>query len=162
MLQKRGFLYIAILSALALGVALISQHSFALRPCAWCVFQRLLLIALFGFSMIGHLGMRYKITALRLIARMAVIATAWGGIMAAWYQHSVAAKLFSCDMTFADEVMIKSGLESALPWLFGIYATCMEASADVLGVPYAIWALLFFMLVALISVLPLVNLRSQP
>lgn len=161
MLQQRSFLYTAILSTLALAVALLSQHLFAMRPCAWCVFQRLLLIALIVFSVIGHLGVQYKIMALRIIARLAVIATAWGGVMAAWYQHSVAAKLFSCDRTFADEVMIRSGLESALPWLFGIYATCMEASADVLGVPYAMWALLLFVLIGLISVLPLVNLGSQ-
>lgn len=161
MLLQRGFLYTAILSMLALGVALISQHVFAMRPCAWCVFQRLILLAIIIFSIIGHIGVQYKIMALRIIARLAVIASAWGGVMAAWYQHSVAAKLFSCDMTFADEFMIKSGLESALPWLFGIYATCMESSVDVLGLPYAIWALLFFVLVALISVLPLINLGSQ-
>ena len=161
MLRQRSFLYCAILSALALGVALLSQHAFALRPCAWCVLQRLVLIAIIIFSIIGHLGVRYQHSALRLGAGVAVIATAWGGAIAAWYQHTVAAKLFSCDMTFADTVMTQSGLESALPWLFGIYATCMEASVTMLGVPYAIWALIFFVLIALISVLPLTNLGSQ-
>lgn len=148
-MQQRFFLYTAVLSLLALGVALISQHGFGLRPCAWCVFQRLLLLVLFLLSLIGYIAMAWRQLWLGLLTRIFIIITAYGGVMAAWYQHSVAAKLFSCDMSFADQFMINTGLESSIPWLFGIYASCMDAATAVLGLDYALWALLFFALVGI-------------
>ncbi|PAX93014.1 disulfide bond formation protein B, partial [Bordetella pertussis] len=51
----------------------------------------------------------------------------------AGHQYSVAAKMLSCDQTFADRFMSATGLDGALPWLFGIYATCMDATVAVLG-----------------------------
>ncbi len=162
MIRRYDFIFIAVLSAIGLGVALVSQHFFDLKPCAWCVFQRLLLILLLCSALIGHLARHYQKSIIAIFARLVIMVTAWGGVLAAWYQHSVAAKLFSCDMSFADKVMIQSGLESALPWLFGIYASCMEASISVLGISYAVWALLFFAFIALLAVLPLINLKPQP
>lgn len=156
-----NFLSIATLSLVGLAVALISQHGFDMRPCAWCVFQRLLLIAIFVWAVLGQLSMRYQIKPLRFLSRLLIILTAGGGIIAAWYQHTVASQLFSCDKSFADEVMTQSGLESGIPWLFGIYATCMDASVSLFGLSYALWALLFFVLIGLIAALPLVNLKRQ-
>lgn len=162
MIRRYDFIFIAILSAVGLGVALVSQHFFALKPCAWCVFQRLLLILLLLSAIIGQLAKYYEKSVIAIFSRLIIMAVAWGGVLAAWYQHTVAAKLFSCDLSFADHVMTQSGLESALPWLFGIYASCMEASVSVLGLAYAVWALLFFAFIALLAVLPLVNLKPQP
>lgn len=154
-MQQRWFLYSALISLAALLVALVSQHVFGLRPCAWCVFQRLLLLAIIGLSLIGYIAMRYKTLWLGFLCRIVLIATAFGGILSAWYQQTVAAKLFSCDMTFADQVMISSGLESSMPWLFGIYTTCMDASVAILGLDYAIWALLLFVALLVINTLAL-------
>ena len=70
---------------------------------------------------------------------------------ATWYQYTVAAEMFSCDMTFADRFMTGSGLESAFPALFGIYATCMDAAVEVLGVEYAIWSLMLFALLGVLA-----------
>ena len=73
------------------------------------------------------------------------------GVVAAWYQYSVAAKMLSCDQTFADRFMSGAGLDAAVPWLFGIYATCMDAVVSVLGVEYALWSLALFVVVLLLS-----------
>ena len=62
-------------------------------------------------------------------------------MVAAWYQYSVAAKMLSCDQTFADRFMTGIGLDGGVPWLFGIYATCMDAMVSVLGIEYALWSL---------------------
>lgn len=141
-------LLIALLSLTAVAFALVSQHLFDMPPCAWCVFQRLIYLA------IAVVCLLLKLTATRtpwvrrggggLIALMAA-----GGMAAAWYQYTVAANMFSCDQTFADRFMVSSGLDASLPWLFGIYATCMEARVDLLGVEYALWSLGLFGLVAL-------------
>jgi len=143
-MQPRFFIYSIFLSVSALAVALVSQHVFAMRPCAWCVFQRLLLIGVLAFSIFGYLVATLKQQFLSLLFGLLSLLTAIAGVVSAWYQYSVAAKMFSCDLTFADRFMTESGLESALPWLFGIYSTCMDATVHVLGLEYAFWALLLF------------------
>lgn len=142
----------AFLSLAGVIVALISQHVFEMPPCAWCVFQRLVLIVIALVCWGGVWAERGGHIALPRVA--AVLAAALGvlGIVAAWYQHSVAAKMFSCDQTFADKFMVASGLDAHVPWLFGIFATCMDARVEVLGVEYALWALALFALVSLLSV----------
>lgn len=151
-MQPRFFFYSIVLSSLGLGIALLSQHVFDMRPCAWCVFQRLLLLAVLAFSVFGYLVSGFKSHFLsQLFATLSALVSL-GGILSAWYQYTVAAKLFSCDMTFADRFMTQSGLESAVPWLFGIYSSCMDASVNVLGLEYALWALILFALLGLLMV----------
>ena len=142
----------AFLSLAAVIVALISQHLFDMRPCAWCVIQRLVLLVIALVCWGGVWAERRGHVALPRVA--AALAAALGalGIVAAWYQHSVAAKMFSCDQTFADKFMVASGLDAHIPWLFGIFATCMDARVELLGVEYALWALALFALVSLLAV----------
>lgn len=84
--------------------------------------------------------------AARLGALLAAVLAACG-VAAAWYQYSVAAKMLSCDQTFADRFMSATGLDGALPSVFGIFATCMDAMVSVLGIEYAIWSLALFVIV---------------
>ncbi|WP_420177899.1 disulfide bond formation protein B [Kerstersia gyiorum] len=140
-------LLVAFLSFAAVGVALISQYAFSLQPCAWCSMQRLIYLVLGAFALVGALmpgqGVSRRIAA--AIAALLGIA----GVIAAWYQHSVAAQMFSCDRTFADRLMVDSGLEEGITWLFGIYASCMDATAYIFGIEYAIWSLVLFALMTL-------------
>jgi len=134
---------IALLSLTGVAVALISQYAFAMEPCAWCVFQRLIYIAITLACWLGLALMRIR----PMLGRAAALITALlgaSGMLAAWYQYNVAAQMFSCDQTFADRFMVQSGLDSGLPWLFGIYATCMDARVDLLGIEYALWSLALF------------------
>lgn len=139
---------IALVSLGAVGVALVSQHVFDMAPCAWCVFQRLIYI---GIAVVCWLGLALgRIRAgLARIAGACAALLALGGVLAAWYQYDVAAQMFSCAQTFADRFMVQSGLDAGLPWLFGIYATCMDARVELLGVEYALWSLALFVILAL-------------
>lgn len=141
---------IALLCILAVTVALLSQHMFDMPPCAWCVFQRLIYIVIAAACWIG-LGLQQIRPALGRMAAVLVVVLAVAGIAAAWYQYDVAAQMFSCDLTFADRFMVASGLDSALPWLFGIYATCMDARVDLFGVEYALWSMALFFVLALLA-----------
>jgi disulfide bond formation protein DsbB len=134
---------IALLCMAAVTIALVSQHVFDMRPCAWCVLQRLIFIVIAVVCWLGLLAGRIA-ASLRRIAALAVVLLSVGGVAAAWYQYRVAASLFSCDMTLADRFMVQSGLDGALPWLFGIYASCMDARVDLLGIEYALWGLGLF------------------
>lgn len=139
----------AFLSLGAVGAALFSQHVLAMMPCAWCIFQRLLFILIGAVAMIGALvGVRVvKRFSLILVLLLSLI-----GIAAAWHQWTVAAQSFSCDQTLADRIVAGSGLDAALPWLFGIYATCMDAAVSILGLDFAVWSLLLYAAFALASV----------
>ena len=141
---------IALLSLAAVGVALVSQHVYDMPPCAWCVFQRLIYI---GIALVCWLGLslhRVRPAFGRLAAAIAALLSA-GGVVAAWYQYTVAAEMFSCAQTFADRFMVSSGLDAGLPWLFGIYATCMDARINLLGIEYALWSLFVFVVLLLMA-----------
>ena len=141
--------FIAVTSLLAVVFALISQHFFAMQPCAWCVFQRLLLLVIAAVTGLASLGNRAG-RAIRIGGFIAGL-TSLGGIVSAGYQYTVASKMFSCDRTFADRFMVDSGLDAAVPWLFGIYATCMDARVDLFGIEYALWALGLFVVLTILG-----------
>ncbi|MFA5662737.1 disulfide bond formation protein B [Castellaniella sp.] len=140
---------LALVCIAALAVALISQHLFGMRPCAWCVLQRFILLVIAVISLLASAG-RESGAWQRLGAFMIVLASA-SGVTAAWYQYRVAAVSFSCAQTFADRFMTESGLDGALPWLFGIQASCSDARVSLLGLEYALWGLACFLVCALLS-----------
>jgi len=146
---------IAVLCLIAVGIALVSQHVFNLRPCAWCVLQRLLYLCVAVACWLALLLGRVR--PLRRLFALIALLLCLGGIAAAWYQYDVAAHLFSCSQTFADRFMVASGLDANVPWLFGIFASCMDAQVKVLGVEYAIWSLGLFCFLGLLSVIALLR-----
>ncbi|MGS1107202.1 disulfide bond formation protein B [Achromobacter anxifer] len=140
----------------AVGLALVSQHVFDMPPCAWCVMQRLIYLVIGVIALVGGFGGGRALT--RLCGALTALLSL-SGIAAAWYQYSVAANMLSCDQTFADRFMTSIGLESAVPWLFGIYATCMDAKVPVLGIEYALWSLTLFVVIFFMA-LPVVFRRG--
>ena len=147
---------ISVLSLSSVAIALVSQYVFDMQPCAWCVFQRLLYLMIGFFT----LGLTFaKPTRVRMaLGAASIVAIAIMGITAAWYQEKVAANTFSCAQTLADQIMTKSGLDSAAPWLFGIYASCMDARVKLLGIEYAWWSLAMFILIGTIALVVLKRL----
>ena len=128
---------------LAVATALLSQHLGGVMPCAWCVLQRLILLSLAAAAGLGLLlpGQAGR----RLGAGLALLLAGLGGGAALW-QHFVAASSASCDRTLADRVMGATGLDSRFPEVFAAYASCADAKADLLGLPYEFWSLVLFML----------------
>src|SRR5690606_17420806 len=133
-----------------LAIALVSQHVFEMLPCAWCVFQRVL-ICVIGVLTLLALALRAWRRVSGVLAGVAAMVSL-GGMVSAIYQNQVAAKLASCDQTFADRFMAASGLDANFPAVFGIWASCADAKVHLLGVSYDIWALLLFALLAVMTV----------
>lgn len=148
---QRILIFTAILSFGAVAAAMISQYAFGMQPCAWCVLQRLIYIAI-G---VVCLATAWLPAAIRKAGALLTFILALCGIAAAWYQITVASQLLSCAQTFADKFIAGSGLDAALPSVFGIYATCMDAMVKVFGVEYAVWSLGLFVIVALLGLLGL-------
>jgi disulfide bond formation protein DsbB len=145
--SQRTLVLIAVLAFGAVGVALVSQYVFGMQPCAWCVLQRLIYIAIGIVCLLGAaMG-----AALRRIGGLLATILALCGAWAAYYQYTVASQLLSCSQTFADKFIAGSGLDAAVPSVFGIYATCMDAVVKVLGVEYALWSMALFVILTLLG-----------
>ena len=151
-LEKKIFGLISLLCFFALGFALISQHVYGMAPCAWCVLQRLIYLFISALSAYAYLRPIKRLRA--SLASAVLLALCFLGISAAWYQINFAAKSFSCVQGLADQVMVSSGLDESLPWLFGIFSSCADASVKILGVEYAHWSLLLY---ATLGVLATIN-----
>ena len=146
--QARAVLAVmAAVSLAAVGAALVTQHGpMGLLPCAWCVLQRLALVAVAAAALLGLLlpGMPGR----RLGALVAGLLSLAGGAMAVW-QNRVAAASASCAMSLADRIMGWTGLDSRWPEVFAAYASCADAKANLLGMPYEFYSLGLFAALAL-------------
>jgi disulfide bond formation protein DsbB len=131
---------------LAVAAALFTQHAWGMRPCAWCVMQRLIFLSIAAVSLLGLL---LPGNSIRRLAGALALLLCIGGIAAALWQHFVAAATNSCDMTFADRVMGWTGLDSRFPEVFAAYASCADAQVNLAGLPYEFWSLSLFALLAL-------------
>ena len=150
-------------SLVALGLALVSQHAFGIEPCPWCVIQRLVLIGVALVAFAGAVAARRVPRAGPAAAGVVLLALAIGGVTAAWYQHTVAARQLSCAFTWADRTLMALPLDAWLPSVFRVGATCADAArATLLGLPYEVWAGAWFVIVALGAVATLaVAIRAQ-
>ncbi|HEX7748005.1 MAG TPA: disulfide bond formation protein B [Bordetella sp.] len=146
---------IALFSFGALAAALVSQYVFFMQPCAWCVLQRLIYLVIGVLALVGLIGGR---PLARLTALSAAVLSICG-LIAAWYQYSVAAHLETCAQTFADRFISGLGLDASVPKLFGIYAMCKDAMVKVLGVEYVVWSMALFTLILLVALAALFKRR---
>lgn len=143
--SRRVPLAMALVSVLAVGFAVFTQQVWDMRPCPWCVLQRLIFLAI-ALVCVVCAFMPWRRARLTLSIATLVLSSA--GILAAVYQHEVAAKQFSCNLTFADTLVTALRLESLWPAMFKVTATCAEAAVSLLGVPFEYWSLALFALLA--------------
>lgn len=153
-LPARLLASVALASFGAVAAALIAQHGYGVRPCAWCVLQRGIFLLVGATALLGWLGSGAK--PLRRLALVLVLLLAVAGAAAAIYQHEVANHLESCDMTLADRIVQALDLETRLPKVFMITAPCADAAGyRLLGLAYEIWSALLFTAIALGALLGL-------
>lgn len=147
---------IAVAAVAAVVGALVSQHWFEMRPCAWCVLQRVIFMLI---ALAAGAGAALGSAIGRLWSAALVLALAVCGIAAGLWQHFVAAKSASCDMTLADRLVAATGLNQALPEVFAPYASCADAAVNLFGLPYVAWSLALFVLFVLAALAVLRRVR---
>ncbi|MDE2093111.1 MAG: disulfide bond formation protein B [Burkholderiales bacterium] len=131
----------------AVASALVSQYQFGIQPCPWCVLQRVIYVAI---ALACLLGLVWRSTWGRRIGAGLGLLLALGGAAAALWQHFVAAASASCNLTLADKIVSRwLHLDTALPSVFEARASCADAAVNLLGVPYDVWSLALFVLMAL-------------
>ncbi len=145
---SRVLALICLSSFASLAMALVAQHFFDVRPCPWCVLQRGVFLLLGMVAGLGWLLGRWP--PARLLSLLLVTGLALAGLAAAVWQHEVAAQSASCNMTFADQLVMALHLDESLPSVFMATAGCNEAAAyRLLGLPYEVWSGLLFLTQAL-------------
>lgn len=137
----------------AVAGALYGQHRMGMEPCPWCILQRLIFIVI---GVVCWLAAAWPATLTRsplgALARVgnAVLVALLGlaGVATALYQNLVASKSPSCALTLADQIVSGIGLDRLLPEVFEVRASCADAAVDLLGVPFELWSLALFALLA--------------
>lgn len=145
-LDSRALSAVALLAFGAIALAVVLQHGFDYEPCPWCTLQRLIYLLIGLAAVLAMLLRRSRAVALAIAAIVPVASIA--GAFAAWHQHSVAALSDSCALTFADRFMGALWLPDLWPAMFEARARCDEANLPWLGVPFALWSLAMFVLLA--------------
>ncbi|HRD99435.1 MAG TPA: disulfide bond formation protein B [Rubrivivax sp.] len=137
------------LPVVAVGIALFTQHGLGMQPCPWCVLQRLIFLSIGATAWIGlALGATWPRRAMALL--MTTLAAS--GMAAALWQHFVAAASASCNLTLADRIMSATGLDNRWPEVFAPYASCADAAATLLGVPYEFYSFTNFVLLGIAAI----------
>ncbi len=145
---SRLLLAMAAVCVAAVGIALVSQHVYDMQPCPWCILQRIIYLAI---ALLCLIGAAVSAGIARQGVGVLTLLLAVSGGASALYQHLVASKSASCNLTFADKVISALGLDGAFPPLLQVTANCSDAAVSVLGVPYAYWSLALFIVIAAAS-----------
>jgi disulfide bond formation protein DsbB len=148
-------LAIALACIVAVAAALVSQHVYDMQPCPWCILQRLV------FVVIGVLALAAAFIGgiVRALLGAGMLLLALAGSAAALYQNLVAAKSQSCNLTLADRIVSGLGLDTALPPLFQVTASCADAAVKLVGVPYEFWSLALYVLIGAAALLVMLGAR---
>lgn len=147
--RRAVFAAAVVLPLAAVGVALYTQYRLDMQPCAWCVLQRLIFLAV---AVAALPGLLLPQRGVRLGAAALVLALSACGAAAALWLQFVAASSTSCAVTLAGRIISGIGLDELWPEVFAAYASCADAAVRLFGVPYAIYSLAVFLAVGAAAV----------
>jgi len=152
--QRAWLLALALLCVAVVGAALVTQHVFDMLPCPWCILQRII------FLTIALLLLAAALLPGRVLFVAAAVLFSLAGVSAALYQHFVAARSSSCNLTLADRIISGLQLDALLPQVYQATANCAEAAVDLAGIPYEFYSLALFALIEAAAVGLLIRERT--
>jgi disulfide bond formation protein DsbB len=136
------------LSLVAVGVALWTQYALDMQPCAWCVLQRLIFVAI---ALAALPGLVWRRGFVQWLSALLILALGVAGVASALWQHYVAAATSSCNLTLADRIVSGLKLDAWLPDIFQPRASCADAAVRLWGLSYEFWSLALFMLLSVMA-----------
>lgn len=145
--SRQWLLAIAVLCGAGVAVALTGQYAFDMRPCPWCILQRVIFIVI---ALLSLAAAALPALARRFAAGLVVLLALLGS-SAALYQHFVAARSASCNLTLADKIITALRLDVLLPSMFQVTGSCADDAVTMLGVPFEFWSLGLFVVVTLLA-----------
>ena len=146
--EKRFLALLGLICLALIGGALYMQIVLGEAPCPLCILQRyaLLLIALFAFIGVA-MPTRRSIT----VCEVLVVLSAIGGIIAAArHVYILANPAVSCGLDVLQPIVDGLPLAAIFPLGFQVDGFCSTPYPPVLGLSLAQWALVAFVLTALL------------
>lgn len=146
-----GILFLA--SLLGMVFALYLEHVQGLNPCPLCVFQRVGLIALGVFSLLGFLHNPQSHLLKRVYSGLGSLGILWSFGVAArhvWLQTLPPEKVPSCGPGL-DYLVDALPLKSVLQQVLSGSGECAVIDWTFLGQSLPVWSLIFFALLSILS-----------
>ncbi|AFZ83626.1 disulfide bond formation protein DsbB [Candidatus Kinetoplastibacterium blastocrithidii TCC012E] len=148
--RNKLFILVSILCFTSISAALISQHVFDMKPCSWCIVQRLIF---FIIGIVSFIGFYIRSDILSRMVAIIISILSILGILAVYMQKISYSENLSCMMiTPADSIINSTGFDSLIPWLFSVYSSCADDPVFLFGVEYFIWSLSLFIILAVIAI----------
>lgn len=146
--ERRFLLLLGVICFALLGGALYMQVVLGEAPCPLCILQRYAFLFIGVFALIGAaLPGRRAVT----VCEVLTVVSALGGIAAAGKHVWVLAHpLSSCGVDVLQPIVDSLPLASVLPSVFEVQGFCTTPYPPVLGLSLAQWALVAFVLVAVL------------
>lgn len=157
--EKRFLVLLGIICLALIGGALYMQIVLGEAPCPLCILQRyaLLLIAIFAFIGAAMPGRR-SITALEIL----VVLSAVGGIAAAGrHVWILSHPTESCGIDVLQPIVDGLPLAELFPLGFQVSGFCTTPYPPVLGLSLAQWALVAFVLTAILVPMGIIRNRRK-
>jgi disulfide bond formation protein DsbB len=158
--ERRFLVLLGVICLSLIGGALYMQIVLGEAPCPLCILQRyaLLLIAVFAF-----IGAAMRGTRGVTICEGLVVLSALGGVAAAGdHVYILAHPAVSCGIDTLQPIVDSLPLASILPLVFQVDGFCSTPYPPVLGLSLAQWALLAFVLTAILVPLGIYRNRRRP
>lgn len=147
-------LFNLILTTFVVSLALYHQHFKQMEPCAWCILQRIFFVLILIVSI---LGLKKSFKLINKISLISTFFISLMGIITAIYQIFWANSSNSCAMSLAEKFVNYSQLNTLFPKLFEIYALCADSNVNLLGLPYAFWSLIAFIIINVLTMKALIS-----
>ena len=157
--EKRFLALLGLICLALIGGALYMQIVLGEAPCPLCILQRyaLLLIALFAFIGVA-MPTRRSIT----VCEVLVVLSAIGGIAAAGrHVYILAHPAVSCGLDVLQPIVDGLPLAAVFPLGFQVDGFCSTPYPPVLGLSLAQWALVAFVMTAVLVPLGIYRNRKQ-
>lgn len=135
---------IPIFCSTALIIALVSQHIYNMLPCPWCILQRFVIILILITSLLS-------IKNNNQINKILIFIYSSIGFLLGAYQYFIVADSSTCFLSVAQKIINFSMLGDLFPNVFGVWAGCGDKSY-LFNIDYAIWSMLFFILLFLLNI----------
>jgi protein dithiol:quinone oxidoreductase len=148
-----NYLIISALSFLSLVMAVLIQIHYKLNPCAICILTRYIIIII-GLVNLGLFFSSRKPTVISLRSISALfIAIGFGYSLR--HLYIVHQKIDTCSIDKLQMFLNDRPAAKEWPWLFESTGSCLDANFSFLGVPFTMLTFSFYVVIIVLSVLPL-------
>ncbi len=148
-----GYLAGALVCAGLLGTGLFFQHVMKLDPCPLCIFQRVVFLTLMVIFLVAAAHGPGRVAAYVYAALLAVVAAVGAGIAGRqmWLQHLPADLIPECGPGL-DFMLRKYSIAAVLEKVLKGSGECADPAWIFMGLSIAGWALVWFVLFAVLGV----------